>query len=74
MMALGCERFVGFGDHCQRCSMKWLMHEKGPARVRMSISDYVKAKPAPVLTVIEGGKGDEEGDVWSAWMNGEVNQ
>lgn len=28
-------------------------------------------KPAPVLTVIEGGKGDDA-DRWGAWLNGEV--
>jgi hypothetical protein len=70
-MSIACARFVGFGNHCHRCLMKWLMHEKGSARVRMTIREYVLERDAkPVLTVIEGGK-DDDADRWGAWIEGE---
>lgn len=59
-----CATFLGPHRFCHACGMTRLVHELAAKRV---------AKPAPVLTVIEGGKGDVD-DCWSAWMNGEVNQ
>lgn len=54
-----CATYVGPHKFCHTCGhVKWR---------------HKPAHEAPVLTVIEGGKGEVD-DCWSAWMNGEVNQ
>jgi hypothetical protein len=71
-MPTACARFVGFGNHCHRCLMTWLMHEKGSARVRMTVGEYNRYCAAkPVLTVIDGGKDDDDACRWGAWIEGE---
>jgi hypothetical protein len=51
-------------------SMKF--YEKGSARVRMTVGEYNRYCAAkPVLTVIDGGKDDDDAARYGAWIEGE---